>query len=159
MRNYSAHCHQGDRPEYTGAGPQANLYLYWTERLYGGNGSLSFSGCSDIHVGLERADLTLQRGASEQLQKLKVIFSGFKNRELWVLSLWMLMWKWNVPRYTRGTIRTRIWSTWLVIMSHGILRALDINTQLRYLRKWVFLTIILLILTWSAPKDHQETNI
>lgn len=69
VRNYSARCHQLDKHEYTWAGPRVNLYLYWTWRLYGANRSLSFSGCSHIHVGLERTDLTLQREVCENNKK------------------------------------------------------------------------------------------
>lgn len=62
VRNYSAPSRQPDQHKYTWAGPQANLHLYWSRRLYGVNGSLSFSGCSDAHGGLEATDLiTLQR--------------------------------------------------------------------------------------------------
>lgn len=60
VRNYSARCLQPDKHEYTWAGPQANLYLYWTGRLYGANGSLSLSGCSDACGGLEGLDLITQ---------------------------------------------------------------------------------------------------
>lgn len=40
VRDYSARRHEPDKHEYTQAGPQANLSLYWTSRLYAAYGSL-----------------------------------------------------------------------------------------------------------------------